>query len=235
MTTELTITNDVSAELFNKLVLQGDLSQLTQTELVQYYVAVCNQVGIDPVTKPFDLLTLNNKKVLYPNKSCTAQLTAKYSPSVRIVSRERMGDVYCVVAEVTKRDGSCVQDQGVASFPSNGAEAQANAMMKATTKAKRRALLSAFGLGMLDESEVDGLFGAMTEAVVLPTVDNDVLDIIALLEDASNVEALQAITDRVKKLSVTQKDEVREYTQSAALRIGCKWIGGKWIMPEVVA
>jgi hypothetical protein len=237
MSTELATTNNVSAALFDKLVLNQDLKTLSQTELVQYYVAVCHNVGIDPTTKPFDILELKGKKVLYPNKSCTAQLTAIHKPSVTIISKERAGDVYIVTAQVTKRDGSQVEDIGVATFPVSGAEEQANAIMKATTKAKRRALLSAFGLGMLDESEVEDIWNAKAEPVELPSavVDTVVLDIIASLESANNVDELQAITDRIKKLSPIQKDDIRQHTQDAAVRIGCKWIGGKWIMPEVVA
>jgi hypothetical protein len=107
--------------------------------------------------------------------------------------------------------------------------------MKATTKAKRRALLSAFGLGMLDESEVEDVWNAKTETIELPPVDGAVLDMIATLEGATSVEELQACTDAIKKMDAKQKDAIREHTQAAAIRIGCKWIGGKWIMPEVVA
>ena len=56
------------------LVLRGDLSGLNQEQKKEYYLFRCRQVGLDPATKPFDLLTLNGKEVLYANASATQQL-----------------------------------------------------------------------------------------------------------------------------------------------------------------
>jgi hypothetical protein len=51
-------------------------------------------------------------------------------------------------------------------------ESLCNALMKASTKAKRRAVLAVCGLGMLDESELDTVAGARPETseVSEPTV-----------------------------------------------------------------
>jgi hypothetical protein len=110
--------------------------------------------------------------------------------------------------------------------------------MKATTKAKRRAILSAFGLGMLDESEVEDIRGAEVETFeLIDTVPDAVLDTVALLDGVTTVEELQAVTDSIKKmaLDIRQDKTLKEAHQSAAVRIGCKWIGGKWVVPEVAA
>jgi hypothetical protein len=67
------------------------------------------------------------------------------------------GDLYEVTARVRRPDGSTVDDVGLVSVSGARGEALANARMKCVTKAKRRAVLSACGLGMLDETEVDSV------------------------------------------------------------------------------
>lgn len=242
MSTELATTNNVSAalnpSLVSQIILSGDIGALDDEQRVMYYKAVCERLGLDWTTKPFQIIHFEkqNKTSLYATKDCAAQLTALYNPSVAIVSRERVGDLYVATAEVTKRDGSKVQDIGAVNYGTYP-DQQANAIKKAVTQAKRRAILSAFGLGALDETEIEDIKDAKVVEIVVdtPPVDTVVLDIIASLESATNVDELQAITDRVKKLTPSQKDDIRQHTQDAAVRIGCKWIGGKWIMPEVVA
>lgn len=230
MTQLMANTKPVGTELFDKLVLQQDLSQLNPTELVQYYVHVCQYAGLDPTTKPFDILVLNNKKVLYANKSCTAQLTAIHKPSVRIVDRSISGGLCIVTAEVTKRDGSSVQDIGAVAMPNSAStEAGANAIMKATTKAKRRALLSAFGLGMLDEVETDVLHGATIEEVPIEQpIDTVVLDTIAALDSCDDPELFKAIAATIKAMSQEHRDQLGKVAVSTADRLGLVFSKGQW-------
>lgn len=199
MSTELATTNGLGQETINKLVLQHDLSSLNEKELVSYYIAVCNEYGLDYKQKPFDILTLQQKKTLYANKNCSAQLTVKHKPTVIVVDRNIIGGMIIVTARVTKQDGSSVEDVGVVPMPANGADAQANAIMKAVTKAKRRTLLSAFGLGMMDETEIE-------------TTNAEVIDITPMLND-NNEELQTKITDLklalVNVTTVEQLDAIR--------------------------
>lgn len=233
MTTALAHLQPVGAELFDKLVLQQDLSSLSQTELVQYYTHVCQYAGLDPMTKPFDVMVFQGKKVLYANKTCTAQLTAKHRPSVRIVDRSMSGGLCIVTAEVTKQDGSSVQDVGVVAMPQNGStEAGANAIMKATTKAKRRALLSAFGLGMLDETEADEMFGAVREDIPIEQpapVDTIVLDTIAALESCDDPEVFKAIAAKIKTFSQEHRNQLGNLAVQTADKLGLVYSKGQWV------
>ena len=50
-------------------------------------------------------------------------------------------------------------------------DALANGLMKAETKAKRRCTLSLCGLGMLDESEIETIPGAVRAPAALPATN----------------------------------------------------------------
>jgi hypothetical protein len=62
--------------------------------------------------------------------------------------------VFIVTAKVRNRDGRTDIAKGAVAIANLKGEVLANAMMKAETKAKRRATLSLCGLGFLDETEV---------------------------------------------------------------------------------
>jgi hypothetical protein len=47
--------------VIESIVIKGDLSGLNQTQKVAYYNFRCQQAGLDPAAKPFDLLTLKRK------------------------------------------------------------------------------------------------------------------------------------------------------------------------------
>jgi hypothetical protein len=173
----------VPAELQEKVLIGGDLAKLSVPERLSYYKAVCESVGLNPLTRPFEYLVLDDKTVLYARKDCTDQLRELHGVSVEIVCRERLDDLFVVTARAknmteridesigvvpaVKEDGEWKTAQsGKRYFQGNGLykplglEARSNAMMKAETKAKRRVTLSICGLGMFDESELDGVPGA---------------------------------------------------------------------------
>lgn len=145
----------IDAETLSKLVLNGDLASMTQDQKTAYYVYRCKAAGLDPATKPFDLLTLNGKQVLYATKECSAQISQRDKLSVTVVTDGAVADIYRVVARATSPDGRCTDDMGCVNIKGTTGDALCNAMMKATTKAKRRAILTHAGLGMLDETELE--------------------------------------------------------------------------------
>lgn len=148
-----------------KLVLDGDLKGLTPAQRVDYYSYRCQQAGLDPAAKPFDLLTLNGKMVLYANAGCTQQLTATRKLSHEVTNRELVDGIYCVFVRVKGEDGRSTENMGAVPVEGLKGEAKANAMLKATTKAIRRAVLAHCGLGMMDETEVETIPGAKTEVM----------------------------------------------------------------------
>ena len=143
-----------------KVLISGDLKGLTEPQRVSYYQQVCQSVGLNPLTKPFDYLVLNGKLQLYANKNAAEQLRRIYEISIVDVRQQQVGDVVTTI--VRGRDVSGREDTATASVAVSGlkGEALANAFMKCETKAKRRLSLSMCGLGMLDETEVDSIPGA---------------------------------------------------------------------------
>ena len=214
------------ASIANQLILQGDLSKLSANDKVRYYNGYCERMGLDPYTKPFDLLRLNGKEVLYCTRSGTQQLNKLHKVSHLITSRDTNVDagVYIVTSKASLPDGRCTESLGAVNIQGLKGEAYANAIMKAETKAKRRATLDLLGLGVLDESEADSIpnaskvaMSAMVEA--LPEMEVEAVEVIETEEEkeltigrlaiaikkASNIVELKAVYDANKHKIETNK------------------------------
>jgi hypothetical protein len=146
--------------LLERVIVQGDLSKLSPTERVAYYKQVCERCGLDPLMKPLEFITLNNKLVLYALRAATDQLRKLHHVSIEILNRERVDDTYLVTARATLPDGRTDESMGAVSLKGLAGDALANSYLKCETKAKRRVTLSICGLGMLDETEVETIPGA---------------------------------------------------------------------------
>ena len=152
--------------MVEKLVVQGDLSALTPQERFAYYNQVCESMGLNPLTKPFEYIKLNNKLTLYAKRDATDQLRSLRGISIEITSREMVGDLYIVTARATEKiAGRTDESVGAVSLANLKGEAAANAIMKAETKAKRRVTLSIVGLGFLDETEISSIPNALPVTV----------------------------------------------------------------------
>lgn len=167
-----------AADKVEAALIQGDLEQLSPDERLSYYRQVCDSVGLNPLTKPFEYLSLNNKLVLYATRNATDQLRKLQNVSIEIINRESVAGVYIVTARASTPDGRIDEATGAVALEreetvwkknSNGKSFRegtgnwlglrgddlANAFLKAETKAKRRVTLSICGLSMLDETEVE--------------------------------------------------------------------------------
>ncbi|AYB41761.1 hypothetical protein D5F52_26780 (plasmid) [Brevibacillus laterosporus] len=150
------IINPTQAELLEKVLISGDLSNLTSAERIFYYQQVCESIGLNPLTKPFDYIHLDGKLVLYAKRDATDQLRNIHDISILITSRECIGDLYVVQARATsQKKGRTDESIGVVNIANLKGNHLANALMKAETKAKRRVTLSIAGLGFLDETELE--------------------------------------------------------------------------------
>jgi len=158
---------DQQTSIANQLILQGDLSKLSAGDKVRYYNGYCERMGLDPYTKPFDLLRLNGKEILYCTRSGTQQLNKLHKVSHTITSRDTNAEagVYIVTSKATLPDGRCTESIGAVNIAGLKGEAYANAIMKAETKAKRRATLDLLGLGVIDESEAESIPNASVGAL----------------------------------------------------------------------
>ena len=149
------------SSIIESVVIGGDLSRLTPEQRVNYYKAVCESVALNPLTKPFDYITLNGKLPLFARTYATDQLRARDSVSITKLERDIVNDICMVTAyaqTATRSDAST----GAVSIKGLTGDALANAMMKAETKAKRRVTLSICGLGMLDETEIETIPAVQT-------------------------------------------------------------------------
>ena len=151
------IVDQAGAAMLERVVVGGDLSKLSSTERLLYYRQVCESIGLNPLTRPFQYITLNNRLTLYAGRDATDQLRKIHEVSITDLHTQRMDDLYVVVAKATDGKGRVDAATGAVSLTGLKGEAAANAMMKAETKAKRRVTLSLCGLGLLDESEVESV------------------------------------------------------------------------------
>jgi hypothetical protein len=168
-----------------KVLVEGRLEHLTPKERLLYYKSLCETLGLNPLTRPFEYLLLDGKLTLYARRDATDQLRRLHQVSITIVSRERLDDIYVVTARATTPDGRTDEAIGAVSLlkkemvwdpeqfnPKTGkkgmyvwsgkmiplvADELANTIMRAETKAKRRVALSIVGLGIFDEIEIDDL------------------------------------------------------------------------------
>jgi hypothetical protein len=171
-------------------------------------------MGLDPFTKPFDILRLNGKEVLYCTRSGTQQLNKLHKVSHLITSRDTNQDagVYIVTSKASLPDGRCTESIGAVNIAGLKGEAYANAIMKAETKAKRRATLDLLGLGVLDESEAESIPNATTVALqtmveALPQMEVEAVEVIEEDEQLSIGRLMIAIK---KAESVTELKQIYE-------------------------
>jgi hypothetical protein len=148
----------VSPEILEQVLIGGDLSGLTEARRLAYYRAVCQSLGLNPLSKPFEHLRLNGKLRLYALRDCADQLRRLHG--ISITSRSRLGDLYLVTARARDQTGREDESLGTVALGTLKGDALANALMKAETKAKRRVTLSLAGLGWLDETEIAAIPGA---------------------------------------------------------------------------
>ena len=152
---------DKKISLIEEALLRGDLAGLDSENRMKYYINVCESLGLNAMTWPFEYVSFQNKLVLYARKDCAEQLRKINGISLKIPSKEKIGDVYIVTAFAVDKSGRTDESTGAVSIANLRGDALANAYMKAETKAKRRVTLSICGLGLLDETEIETIPGAI--------------------------------------------------------------------------
>lgn len=211
------------ASLVEKVLIAGDLSVLTADQRMDYYLKVCESVGLNPLTKPFDYLMMKDgkdkmKMILYANRGCTDQLRAVKGVSVEIVSRDLFGDVYVVTARASIA-GRTDESTGAVSVRGLYGDGLANKYMTAETKAKRRVTLSICGLGLLDESEVSTIPGA--ERADVDTTTGEIRPVARMTShQAANAgttgdQAVEALTGATTSQGPAPTSHPREHNEPA--------------------
>lgn len=217
MSTALATTNG-DYSIIERVAVMGDLSGLHAQERVQYYTALCRSLGLNPLTKPFEYLQLDNKLVLYATRGATDQLREAKQVSVRVANRATDASlgIHIVEVEASTPDGRVDFASGVVAISKEAGEWKtsqngkryfqgsgefeplrgtdlANALMKAETKAKRRATLSICGLGWMDESEVGDV--PQARRVVVDSDTGEVLE-----------EERQRLVDELRQLAQAARE-----------------------------
>jgi hypothetical protein len=146
--------------IISSIVINGDISKLSPQQKVEYYRQFCERLGLDPLSQPFKLLRLNGKEVLYCDRTGAQQLNKLHKVSHEIKARETVSGCYVVTAQASTPDGRKTESIGAVTIDNLRGDALCNAMMKAETKAKRRATLDLLGLGILDETETETILHA---------------------------------------------------------------------------
>jgi hypothetical protein len=134
---------------------------------------------------------------LYASRSCTDQLRAIHKVSVEEMSQSENGDVVVVKVKVRNAEGRTDIASGAVTIGNLKGDNLANALMKAETKAKRRATLSICGLGFLDETEIETIPEAAKKATAPPRQPAKILKI---------AEAKKPAWEKPRTIEVDEKD-----------------------------
>jgi len=142
-------TQIVLAEPIREIITRdgGKCDALSPVQKVEYINWLCENVGVDPSLRPFDLITTQNGIRAYANKCCAELIRDARGVSITSLQISEIGNMYLVTCSVKDRTGR--MDTDIGAWP-KGTEPH-NSLMKAVTKAKRRATLSLCRLGGLVE------------------------------------------------------------------------------------
>lgn len=154
-------------ELLEGVVVEGDLSKLSPAQRLEYYKQVCNGLGLNPLTQPFEYIKLQGKLTLYATRRAADQLRRLYGVSIDSMDIKTDNDMAIVTVVGHDERGRSDTEVGVVSLANLAGDARANAVLKAVTKAKRRLTLSICGLGLLDETEVETIQDAKPVTVTV--------------------------------------------------------------------
>lgn len=155
MAEALAKTETTEKNIYETLALRGDLSGLNPKDKAIYLQKLSESLGLNFLTQPFIPLKLNGKEILYASRGATDQLASIHKLTREIIRTERLEDVYIVTCKVVAPDGRFDISTGAVTIGNLKGDALCNALMKAESKAKRRAVLSFCGLGFLDQSELE--------------------------------------------------------------------------------
>ena len=163
------VTIDLSSAI-ERVVVMGDVSALSPAERVAYYKNLAISIGVDWIARPFDYIEVDAKGggkrlVLYPNQNCASQLRDARSVSCRILSREKMGDIYIVTATATLPSGRCEEATGAVPIAVEEGEWRTN------EKSGKRYFV---GNGKFKELRGNDLANALMKAECVPT-DSEIL------------------------------------------------------------
>lgn len=216
---DLTVSNKVDAAIMESVLLGGDLSKLTPEQRVSYYRHVCESVGLNPLTKPFDYMTLNGRLTLYAKKDATDQLRNINKVSIDDVDIVENETQFLVKVKGHDATGRTDVEIGVVSKKDMQGNL-GNVQMKAVTKAKRRLTLSLCGLGWLDETEVETIrdaklvnvqpdTGEIVDAHAVENISQETGEVVRPVELLDTMSD-KAVTMAAQKWNISKPEAAKE-------------------------
>jgi hypothetical protein len=165
-------------ELLTKIIQSGDLSYLSESDRLIYYFAYCRQLGLNPLSRPFDYIQDKGKITLYPNAIAASQLRDKRNVSTRIIKEECLlnGEIYSVLVEARIGD-RIEQATGKVSLAGLDGRSKATAMKKAETQARRRATLAIVGLDAIGDEDRKAQVSDMPDDIWQPDLESKLMTI----------------------------------------------------------
>lgn len=197
----------VNGSLLEKVITNNDLGGLSSLEKVQHIKNVCESLGLNPLTKPIQLLKFQGKEIAYFTKDATEQLRKKNNISLKVREAKIQEGIYIVIVDAETVDGRGDSSTGAVSIKGLSGDALCNAILKAETKAKRRVTLSICGLGFTDESEIETMRGARKIEV---SNETKLID-----SDSNDMDDLDFKSDMERLEKVSSLDELEEVYKSA--------------------
>lgn len=158
-TGKLTTQRNTPQSAIERVILRGDLNNLTEIERLQFNFAMCRSLGLNPLTYPIDYISHKGKMTPYVNAIGVAQLREIHGISVKIVRSQKDDEFIYTTAEAKNRDGRSEESTAIVPIVDNygkklKGQDKANAIMKCETKAKRRATLALCGIPWADSGNI---------------------------------------------------------------------------------
>ena len=146
----------IKPDKLSAVLSEGDLESLGPKGRNEYYVRLCSELELNPLTQPFRYIPLQGRLKLYVTKGGAEQLRDLRGISITSIEEREFNGL--LVTKVTAKDksGRVDVDTGFAVVKGLQGDALGNAILKSYTKGKRRVTLSMCGLGgLMDESEME--------------------------------------------------------------------------------
>ena len=168
-------------------VMMNNVASLTPEARLAYMHQLCESMGLNSLTQPFQYIKLNGRLTLYATKGCADQLRRVHGVSIQILQNEVIDGQIVVHVRATMPDGR--SDEDIAVVPMRKGMDGVNDRMKAITKAKRRITLSICGLGLLDETELETIPTQAIQHVTVPQRAQELLGEPKAVEPSEGVKA----------------------------------------------
>ena len=144
------------------ILARGNIASLSEEDRTKYILALCDALCLDPRFKPIDLISGQGGTVTpYLNRGATDSLARREGIQRTTVvppKEVEINGVKCVLCVARATDVKTGRyEERVATAVNKDA---GNAFMRVETKAIRRATIALLGIGLIDESELDGIRGA---------------------------------------------------------------------------